>query len=322
MKRILMISTGGTIASEQSENGLAPAVGGASMIRLIPELEGMCNIEYRELLSLDSSNIQPRHWTEIADAVVEEYENYDGFVISHGTDTMAYTASALCWMLEGIRKPVAVTGAQLPIEAPMTDGKRNLFNAFRLASGSRAGVYLVFGGSVIDGSRAKKLYTQNFEAFASVNTPCAALITRGGFQWAAPEKNLPAFNPRTAADERVFVYKLVPGAGEKVLDFAVQAGYRAIVIEGFGAGGVPNRENTLLPALERALKAGVIVVCITQCIYDGTHLDVYDTGVLAQRLGALSADCMTLEAVVTKLMWALGNTETNEEAKELFLKTN
>lgn len=317
-----MISTGGTIASEQGKNGLVPAVDGASMIRLIPELEGMCGIEYRELLSLDSGNIQPHHWTEIADAIVEEYENYDGFVISHGTDTMAYTASALCWMLEGIRKPVAVTGAQLPIEDPMSDGRNNLFNAFRLASGSRAGVYLVFGGSVIDGSCAKKIYTQNFEAFVSVNAPRAAVITRDGFQWTVPEKKLSAFNPRTAADERVFVYKLVPGASGQVLDFAVQAGYRAIVIEGFGAGGVPNRENSLLPALERALKAGIIVVCITQCIYDGTHLDVYDTGVLAQKLGALSADCMTLEAVVTKLMWALGSTKTNEEAKALFLKTN
>ena len=321
MKKILLISTGGTIASETGENGLVPALGGAAMIQLIPELEGMCEIECRELLSLDSSNIQPRHWTEMADAIVEAYEKYDGFVISHGTDTMAYTASALSWMLEGIRKPVAITGAQLPIEDPITDGKRNLLNAFRLASDNHAGVYLVFGGSVIDGCRAKKLYTQKFEAFASVNVPCAAFITRDGFRWTAPERNLPTFTPRTAVDDRIFVYKLIPGAKESVLDFAVQAGYRAIVIEGFGAGGVPNKENSLLPALERALSAGVIVVCITQCVYDGTHLDVYDIGVLARRLGALSAEDMTLEAVVTKLMWALGNTKTNKEAKKLFLET-
>ena len=321
MKKILLISTGGTIASKASENGLMPAVAGAAMIRLIPELEGMCEIEYRELLSLDSSNLQPHHWTEMADAVVEAYEKYDGFVISHGTDTMAYTASALSWMLEGIRKPIAITGAQLPIEAPMTDGKHNLLNAFRLATDNHAGVYLVFGDSVIDGSCAKKLCTQRFEAFASVNMQRAAFITSDGFQWTAAEKNMPAFTPRTAVDGKVFVYKLIPGAKENVLDFAVQAGYRAIVIEGFGAGGVPNKENSLLPALERALSAGVIVVCITQCVYDGTHLDVYDIGVRAQRLGALSAEDMTLEAVVTRLMWALGNTKTNEEAKKLFLKS-
>ncbi len=106
-----------------------------------------------------------------------------------------------------------------------------------------------------------------------------------------------------------------------MLDFAVQAGYRAIVIEGFGAGGVPNKENSLLPALERALSAGVIVVCITQCVYDGTNLGIYDIGILAQRLGAISAEDMTLEAVVTKLMWSLGNTKTNEEAKKLFLES-
>jgi len=321
MKKILFISTGGTIASEPSADGLVPKVDGAGMLRLIPELETVCGIECLGLLNLDSSNLQPHHWTEMADAIVREYDNYDGFVISHGTDTMAYTSSSLSWMLQGIGKPVAMTGAQLPIEDPMTDGKINLLNAFKVAASGRQGVYLVFCDSVIDGACAKKLYTQEFEAFASVNKTREAIITREGLQWTQlQEKTNAEFVPKTAVDERVFVYKLIPGASEKVLDFAVQSGYRAIVIEGFGAGGVPNAENSLLPALERAIETGLIVVCATQCVYDGVHLDVYDIGVKAERLGAISAKDMTVEAVVTKLMWALGNSETNEQAKEMFLK--
>lgn len=321
MKKILLISTGGTIASKPSADGLVPKVDGAGMLRLIPELETVCDIECLGLLNLDSSNLQPHHWTEMADAIVHEYDNYDGFVISHGTDTMAYTSSALSWMLQGIGKPVAMTGAQLPIEDPMTDGKINLLNAFKVASSGRPGVYLVFCDSVIDGAYAKKLYTQEFEAFASVNKSREAIITREGLQWThTPKNNEADFMPKTAVNERVFVYKLIPGASEKVLDFAVQSGYRAIVIEGFGAGGVPNAENSLLPALERAIDTGLIVVCATQCVYDGVHLDVYDIGVKAERLGAISANDMTVEAVVTKLMWALGNSETNEQAKEMFLK--
>jgi len=321
MKKILFISAGGTIASQQTESGLAPQMKGQLLLDYVPEIGDICSVDCVELLNIDSSNMQPHHWSELAQKIIAEYENYNGFVISHGTDTMAYTSSALGFMLKGISKPVAITGAQLPIEHPKTDGKENLINAFRVAAGDHPAVWLVFADKVIKGDCAKKLYTKNPRAFESVNEPVAALIADGKITWQTSEcEDMSVFAPKTAVDKRVFVYKLIPGASEKVLDFAVQSGYRAIVTEGFGAGGVPNAENSLLPALERAINAGVIVVCASQCIYDGVHLDIYDIGVKAERLGAMSAKEMTVEAVVTKLMWALGNSKTNEQAKEMFLK--
>lgn len=322
MKKILMISTGGTIASEPGPDGLVPKVDGAAMVRMIPELAGLCSISCRELLSLDSSNIQPHHWSAMARAVADDYDGYDGFVITHGTDTMAYTTSALSWMLQNLGKPVAVTGAQLPIEDPRTDGKTNILNAFRVAASGRAGVYLVFGDKVIRGCCAKKMHTEQFNAFYSVNELPAAEITASGLEWTAAATAAPEgkFQAMPDVDKEVLLIKLVPGSSPAIMDFALAHGYRAVVIEGFGAGGVPNDENSFLPALEKALKAGMIVVCTSQCVYDGVNLGIYEIGVLAARLGAMSAGKMTTEAVCTKLMWALGNTATSEEAKKIFLE--
>ena len=137
MKKICLLATGGTIASEAGANGLRPQVAAARMLRLLPELKEVCQIEYRELMSLDSSNLLPEHWQRMACSVAELREDYDGFVISHGTDTMAYSASALYYMLENIDRPVVLTGAQIPIEDPRTDGKRNLLTAFRAAASGR-----------------------------------------------------------------------------------------------------------------------------------------------------------------------------------------
>ncbi|MDO5563221.1 MAG: asparaginase [Synergistaceae bacterium] len=321
MKKILMISTGGTIASEPGPDGLVPKVDGAAMVRMIPRLHGLCDITCKEILSLDSSNIQPHHWSVMADAIGADYADYDGFVVTHGTDTMAYTAAALSWMLKNLGKPVVVTGAQLPIEHPETDGKRNIYSAFHVACSGRPGVYLAFGDKVVGGKFAKKMHTSEFNAFYSVNAPYAAITASDGIEWQTPEPPMPAdkFEVLSNVDERVMLIKLIPGTTPDILDYAVSQKYRAVVIEGFGAGGVPNDENNFLPAVERALRAGMIAVCASQCMYDGVNLSEYPIGVLAARLGVLSAEKMTIEAVCTKLMWALGNSNTAEEAKALFL---
>ncbi|MBQ5600844.1 MAG: asparaginase, partial [Phascolarctobacterium sp.] len=142
MKKILMLGTGGTIASVPSEDGLVPALDGKTMVALVPELEGLCHIDYKQLLNLDSSNIAPTHWKIIADALAENYDAYDGFVITHGTDTMAYSAAALSQMVSGCKKPVIFTGAQLPIGAEGTDAKDNVLHAFLVATSETQGVCL------------------------------------------------------------------------------------------------------------------------------------------------------------------------------------
>lgn len=303
MRKILFISTGGTIASRQTETGLAPQLDGQLLLKHLPELDGICKTDCVQLFNLDSSNMQPHHWSELAQKIVDEYENYDGFVISHGTDTMAYSSSALSVMLKGIGKPVAITGSQLPIENPKTDGKRNLRDAFYVAADGHAGVWLVFAGKVIKGGCAEKVDTEAAVAFESINEPDAAYIADGKIIWKTDQcENMPVFAPKTAVGERVFVYKLIPGAKGEVVDFAVKNGYKAIVIEAFGAGGIPNGENSLLEAIERAIKAGVKVVCLSQCLHGGVNMELYDVGIRAKQIGVISGGKKTLETVVAELM--------------------
>ena len=310
MKKILMLCTGGTIACVPSADGLVPALDGPAMIKLVPELEDVCAIETKQILNLDSSNLAPQHWKIIAEAIAAHYEQYDGFVITHGTDTMAYTAAALSQMLHNCQKPVVLTGAQLPIQAEGSDAPDNIYHSFLAATSSLKGVALVFGDQVIHGAYAKKLYTENFNGFASINRAPMATIRHNHLFW---EKRAlqgggygeGEFTIDTALEPKVAVVKLIPGTTPDILEFYLAKGYKGLVIEGFGAGGVPNGDNNWLPKLEQVLQAGVTVVCATQCLYDGVHLDTYPMGILAERLGAKSAELDTLETTVVKLMLEL-----------------
>ena len=310
MKNILMLGTGGTIASVPSADGLIPALDGAAMLRLVPELEGICTITCKEILNLDSSNLEPAHWQLIANAVAADYANFDGFVITHGTDTMAYTAAALSQMLHNCQKPVILTGAQLPIQAEGSDAPANVYHAFLAATSALQGVALVFGDKVIHGAHAKKLYTENFNGFVSINREPLATISHNHLFW---QKGVlqgggygaGEFTVNTALEPKVAVVKLIPGTTPDILEFYLTKGYKGLVIESFGAGGVPNASNNWLPELEKVLQAGVTVVCAAQCLYDGVHLDTYPIGVLAKRLGAQSAMLDTIETSVAKLMCSL-----------------
>ena len=310
MKRILMLGTGGTIACVPSADGLVPALDGPAMIRLVPELEEVCAIETKQILNLDSSNLSPEHWQIIAKAIAANYENYDGFVITHGTDTMAYTAAALSQMLHNCQKPVVLTGAQLPIQAEGSDAPNNVYHAFLAATSPLKGVALVFGDLVIHGAHAKKLYTQDFNGFASINREPLATISHNHLFWQKGALQGGGygegeFSINTQLEIKIAVVKIIPGATPDILDYYVKKGYKGLIIEGFGAGGVPNGDNNWLPKLEQVLKQGLQVVCTTQCLYDGVHLDTYPMGILAERLGARSAGLDTIETALIKLMQEL-----------------
>ena len=310
MKRILMLGTGGTIACVPSADGLVPALDGPAMIRLVPELEEVCAIETKQILNLDSSNLSPEHWQIIAKAIAANYENYDGFVITHGTDTMAYTAAALSQMLHNCQKPVVLTGAQLPIQAEGSDAPNNIYHAFLAATSPLKGVALVFGDLVIHGAHAKKLYTQDFNGFASINREPLATISHNHLFWQKGALQGGGygegeFSINTQLEIKIAVVKIIPGATPDILDYYVAKGYKGLIIEGFGAGGVPNGDNNWLPKLEQVLQQGIRVVCATQCLYDGVHLNTYPMGILAERLGAQSAGLDTLETSVVKLMQEL-----------------
>lgn len=321
MKKVLLLSTGGTIAAVKGEEGLVPALRANELVGMVPELAGICAVECRSILNLDSTNMRPEDWKFIAISIMDDLEAYDGIVVSHGTDTMAFTASMLSFMLVDVDKPVVLTGSQVPLVDPASDGRRNIVDAFSVAASGRPGVFVVFNGKIIKGCRAVKVHSARLDAFSSVNQAEAGRVEGGVVTFSQPAE--PAAGPRrldTGMDDRVFLLKLVPGVDAGIVDYVRGKGYRGLVIEGFGAGGVPNSRQDLLEAIRRAVDAGVAVCITTQCLYDGCDIGIYDVGIAAGKAGAVSTFDMTAEAVVTKLMWVLGHTGDPAAIQRMMLR--
>ena len=323
MKRIQVIATGGTIASMPSDDGmggLTPALGGAELVARVPLIGELCDIDVVQLMNIDSTNMRPSGWLRIAAQVERAYDTYDGFVVLHGTDTMAYTAAALSYLVQGSPKPIVLTGSQQPMAAPFTDAKLNLYQSLLWACDDAArDVHVVFDGKVIVGTRAHKQRTMSFNAFTSVNWPLAAII-RGGRvvreagQWIQPKiDERPVFYHQL--DERVVVLKLTPGLGPEV--FTALAGTSsAVILETFGIGGIPDGfERTLFDWVD----AGHTLVLTTQVPEEGLDLGVYEVGrAYADHPGILLGDDMTVEALVAKTMWVCGTASGKRQLGRLF----
>ena len=318
-KRILLMGTGGTIASEMGGSGLTPELTSGQLLRYIPDIDRICRVDCVQLFSLDSTNLQPKHWVRIARTIQDRYGDYDGFVISHGTDTMAYTAAALSYLIQLSPKPIILTGAQKPIGFETTDSKQNLRDAFTVAASSMAGVMLVFNGKIILGTRARKTRSKSFEAFSSINYPVLGMVRDGRLvQYIQPpQAPLPRFYDRV--DPQVALLKLIPGADCAVAEYLLARNH-ALIIESFGVGGLPAyKAGDYYEVVKRGLEAGKLVVMTTQVENEGSDLSVYHVGTYVKRnLPVLEAYDMTTEAVTAKLMWILGQTRDREEAARLF----
>lgn len=321
MKKILLITTGGTIASEQTGEGLAPSMDGQRFAAFLSGVTADYTVTIENLFQLDSSNIQPEEWQCMARAVAREYINYDGIVLTHGTDTMAYTASVLSFMLRNIPIPVVITGSQLPIGHPLTDGVENLRCAFAMAASEKAGVFVAFNRRVMLGTRAVKVRTTAFDAFESVNCPCAATVDAGGLN--VNEGILPHCEGEFTLEDQlcngVFLIKLTPGLDPEIFDMLLKMNYKGIVIEAFGAGGLNFVRRDLISKLQKMVENGITVVVCSQCLYERSDFTIYQAGKKALETGVLQAFDMTTEAAVTKLMWVLGKTSQPEEIKQIFL---
>lgn len=320
MKKILMIGTGGTIASSQSNEGLAPALTSAQLLQYVPEVSQLCEVDCIQLFSLDSTNFCPKHWRILAGQLKKSYDDYDGFVISHGTDTMAYTAAALSYLVQGSKKPIILTGAQKPIGFDSTDSKVNLTDAFLCAaSGTLHGVLIVFNGKIISGTRACKTRSKSYEAFSSINYPVLGVLQDGSLLQYIENPCLEHPKFYDTLDEKVALLKLIPGAQAELAALMLERN-DALILESFGVGGVPSYEDSdFLTVIERAVQNGKTVVLTTQVQNEGSNAGVYQVGRRIKHCpSVLEAFDMTTEAVVGKLMWILGQTKDPEKIHRLF----
>lgn len=324
MKKILLIATGGTIASGYTEEGLAPKIDAENLLQYVEEHRNFCEVSVLQPFRLDSTNIYGKHWLEIAGLIETHYDAYDGFVICHGTDTMAFTAAALSYLIQNSRKPIVVTGSQKPIDLPVTDARTNLLDSLLYAANDRAhDVNIVFGGSVIAGTRAKKERSKSYVAFSSINYPDVAAIRDGRVLFYIDDKDRIQGETRFyhTLNDRILLLKLVPGMDGMVLKHLFPY-YDGVVIEAFGVGGIPDYgEYPFFDEIHRWTDAGKLVMMATQVTHEGSNMEVYQVGkVIKEKFHLMEAYDMTLEAAVTKAMWALGQTGDMKEFRQLFYR--
>ena len=322
MKHILLIATGGTIASKRTPDGLMPLISSDELLDYVPSAREFCTVDALQLLNLDSTNIQPEDWQKMARAIQENYDSYDGFVICHGTDTMAYTAAALSYLVQNSPKPIVITGAQKPIDLEITDAKTNLLDSLCFACHPQAhNVNLVFDGKAILGTRARKVRSKSYNAFESINYPVAAFIDeRRILQYVeAPCAPQPGVQFYDALCPCVCVLKLIPGMRPDTLRYLGKE-YDAILIESYGVGGIPfHGSRNFMAELAALTNNGKVVVLATQVMLEGSDAEVYEVGFEAvNRYNVLQAYDMTVEAASVKLMWAMAQTHEFEQVKRLF----
>ena len=319
MKRILLINTGGTFSSRPGDRGLTPELSSQEIGRLLGGFDPGLSIQAEDYCSLDSSNITPDDWARLARRIGDQSGEVDGAVLIHGTDTMAYTASMLAFMLQGIPIPVVLTGSQLPLGVPMSDAADNLRCALHMAASGRGGVYVAFDRKIMLGCRTSKVRTVSFNAFESINYPYVGEVNAFGLQLRLePSPSRRPFRVETAYSDRIAVLKLFPGMDPDIFRFLQERGYEGIYIEGFGLGGVPFLKSDFTAEIRRASLSGLPILVGSQCRYEGSNLSVYETGQRILECGGIPVHDMTQEAVVAKLMWCLGQSKRREDVKRLF----
>ena len=323
-KRVLILYTGGTIGMVATDSGYAPKSGYLrEVLEQIPELHrpevpGWDLMEFDELL--DSSNISVPHWTRMARVIEEHYGDYDGFVLLHGTDTMAYTASALSFMLEGLGKPVILTGSQIPIGQLRSDARDNLLTSVIMAGqGKCPEVALYFGGKLLRGNRATKISADELIAFDSPNYPPLAsadidIVYNEKLIRPAGE----ALHVTALAEELpIAVLKVFPGIQFGLFEGIMTQQLKGLVLEAFGVGNLPEYDNGLLPAVRKAAVSGTVITVCTQCLRGSVRLGAYETSSALRAAGAVSGYDMTVEAAVTKLCYLFGRGCGSGEVRRL-----
>lgn len=315
MKKILLIQTGGTIAMSAKGDGveLDPDSWAALLYKQIPQLEQLAEIHTIPLFFEDSSDLNSSHWVKLSECIFENYAHYDGFVILHGTDTMAYTASALSFSLQNLTKPVIFTGSQVPMSNIRSDAQRNLINAIEMATTDISEVAICFNDHVYRGNRATKTSIGDFDAFGSPNIPPIAYIGLEIKSNSTPKKIEKAFSIQTSFSNELLVLTVFPSLNTEFLMNLDLSKLKAILVRSFGSGNFPRKGAfNLLPFFEKCAHHGVVLVILSQADSDSVNLTKYPGGRSALKVGAISGGDMTMEAALTKMMWLLGQYDSRE----------
>lgn len=311
---------GGTIGMvEDKKTGvLRPAEDVSAILRFFPELRKKISFEFFSLFNIDSSNMEPSHWSIVARKIKEVYDRFDGFLVIQGTDTLAYTASALSFALRNLSKPIVFTGSLVPLSELGADARNNLIYASLVATMDIAEVCIVFGHKILRGNRSKKNHESFVDVFDSPIFPQLGEIERPIrlHEWRRKRrKRILAYQPKFETNIRLV--KIFPGFDPSSLDRMIQGGAKGLIIEGYGPGNIPFLENSILPQIERAIKNGIPVVIGSQMEKSVTNLHAYEAGYKVLQLGAISAHDMTTESTVAKLMWVLAQTRDIKKVKAL-----
>ncbi|MBI2616985.1 asparaginase [Candidatus Gottesmanbacteria bacterium] len=320
MKRISVLFCGGTVGMMRNKSGaLTPTFSSKLLLEKIPDMNKIANVTVRQVVNVDSSNMTPKIWEDLAVTIQKLYNQFDGFVVIHGTDTMAFTASALSFAIQNLTKPIIFTGSQKPLSDIASDAPINIINALLVATKHVPDVCIVFGSRILRGVRSSKVSESHLNAFESpLFEKIGNITTEPHVHAVYAEKKKKKIQFQARFDPHVAVVDVIPGFNPEIFAILIDSSLHGIILRTFGPGNIP---DSLISEIRRAKEKGFPILILSQSVYGMTQMHLYQVGYQALRAGAIPGRDMTMEAALTKFMWILAQTRDPVKIDKAF-RTN